>query len=74
MCKNSYIKLSSTTKTEMIYCHLFDDENSDMLRICRFQKYCGQVKKYIFNNENKCKRKNILEDGHEKCNEDINFS
>lgn len=67
MCINSYEKYSSTTKTEMIYCHLLDDEKQDMEQICRYQRYCGKEKRYLFNNENNCKYFNKKLDGHETC-------
>ena len=67
MCINSYIKVSPTTKIDMIYCHLLDNEKQDMEQICRYQRYCRDEKKYLFNNENNCKFKDKNLDGHETC-------
>lgn len=63
MCNNSYTKISPTTKVEMIYCKLFDDNNNDMEQICLFQKYCNKKSVYEFNHEENCKYKDKLLDG-----------
>lgn len=57
MCNNSYIKISPTTKVEMVYCKLFEEKNNDMERICLFQKYCTKKSIYELNHEEKCKYK-----------------
>lgn len=66
MCSNSYMKVSPTTKVEMIYCHLLDNGKQDMEQICLFQKYCNKESRYLFNNENNCKYINKLIDGEYK--------
>ena len=63
MCNNSYIKVSNTTKINMIYCKLLNNEKEDMEQICKFQRYCTKEVKYIFNHEENCKYKNKLMDG-----------
>lgn len=69
MCINSYEKYSNTTKIDMIYCHLLDNEKQDMEQICRYQKYCVPEQRYTFKNENNCKYFNKLIDG--ECKIDI---
>jgi hypothetical protein len=63
MCDNSYIKVSPTTKVEMIYCRLFDEKNNDMEQICLYQRFCPDEQKYLFIHEEKCKYKDKLLDG-----------
>lgn len=55
MCKYSYYNESPTTKKQMIYCKLFENEKKDMEQICLFQKYCRDKDIYLENNQNRCK-------------------
>lgn len=68
MCDNSFIKISPTTKINMIYCKLLSDNVNDMEQICRFQRYCSDKKEYIFHNEERCKNKKLV-DGAYKMQE-----
>ena len=47
MCKNSYQQMSINSKKEMIFCHLKDSEENELLRLCTCQRYCNNEDKYI---------------------------
>lgn len=56
MCKYAYEAFSNLSSKVMIYCHLKDNEKSDIMKLCIGQRYCNTVNKYVeYNQRNICK-------------------
>jgi len=56
MCKYAYEDFSDRAKKIMIFCHLKDNENSEMLKLCTSQRYCNNEDKYIpYKQKENCK-------------------
>ena len=56
MCKNSYEKISDSTKKMMIFCKLLGTDGS-LTQLCISQRYCSNRDRYVEINQKKdCKK------------------
>lgn len=55
MCNKCYEKIVAKTGKAMLFCKLKEDANTEMKRLCVYQRYCTNTNKYIPHKAENCK-------------------